>query len=260
MPELPDLEVFSHNLNEKLAGKKIKTVTVHTAAKKLNVPAAELKKLLEHQTFKKVYREGKELYFSFKDDTVLALHLMLRGQLHLEKGDKKHKGVLLELELEDGQVFSLSDYQGMAAIKLNPEEPGAPDALAKEVNIGFLKEKLASTKSSIKNFLLDQHNLRGIGNAYADEILWDARISPFSICSKIPEDKVHDLLHSIKSVLQHAEKEIKRLHPNLISGEIRDFLQIHNPNLTHSPDGATIHKKTVGARKTYYTDEQELYK
>jgi formamidopyrimidine-DNA glycosylase len=135
----------------------------------------------------------------------------------------------------------------------------AIDALSIELNEAFLQEKL-QTKAAIKNVLLDQHVIRGIGNAYADEILWDARISPFSNSNKIPAAKVKALAKSIHKVLQNAEKQIRKTHPDIISGEIRDFLLIHNSNKSHSPTGAVIHNKTVGGRKTYYTDEQELYK
>jgi formamidopyrimidine-DNA glycosylase len=82
---------------------------------------------------------------------------------------------------------------------------------------------------------MDQHVIRGIGNAYADEILWDAGISPFSISNKIPGKKIDALVKSIKSVLKEAEKEIVKRDPGIISGEVRDFLKIHNAKKTHSP-------------------------
>jgi formamidopyrimidine-DNA glycosylase len=74
-----------------------------------------------------------------------------------------------------------------------------------------LKERLAKSKAVVKSALLDQHIIRGIGNAYADEILWDAGISPFSISNKIPDAEIKALLKSIKSVLQRAEKSIIKI-------------------------------------------------
>ncbi|HXL58066.1 MAG TPA: hypothetical protein VN958_17510 [Chitinophagaceae bacterium] len=61
-------------------------------------------------------------------------------------------------------------------------------------------------------------------------------------------------------MLQDAEKQILKTHPDIISGEVRDFMNIHNPKKKQSPAGADIHYKTVSSRKTYYTDEQELFK
>lgn len=257
MPELPDLSAFSHNLQKKLKGKTIRNIEIH-GAKKSNATPAEFEEALKHQTIEKVTREGKELYFTTKDGTVFALHLMLRGQLFVD--NKEHKSAVVVITFDDDSKFVMADYQGLATIRLNPETPDAPDALAKEVTLSYFREQLAATKATIKNFLLDQHNLRGIGNAYADEILWDARISPFSICSKIPDEQVKDLYHSIRKVLEHAEKQILKSNPDIISGEVRDFMVVHNANKTESPDGAKIHQKTVGGRKTYYTDEQELFK
>jgi len=257
MPELPDLSAFSHNLQKKLKGKTIKNISIHTT-KKLNASRGEFEQALKHQTIEKVERNGKELYFTTKDGTVFALHLMLRGQLFVD--NKEHKSAVVEILFDDDTRFVMADYQGLATIRLNPEEPDAPDALDGQVTLKYFSDKLAGTKATIKNFLLDQHNLRGIGNAYADEILWDARIAPFSICSKIPEEQVKDLYHSIRKVLTHAEKQILQSNPDIISGEVRDFMLIHNANRTESPDGAKIHQKMAGGRKTYYTDEQDLYK
>ncbi len=97
-----------------------------------------------------------------------------------------------------------------------------------EMNTSFLKETLSAKKTVIKTILLDQHIIRGIGNAYADEILWEAGISPFSVANKIPADKIKDLAAAIKKVLKDGEHQIKKEKPDIISGEVRDFLKIHN--------------------------------
>jgi formamidopyrimidine-DNA glycosylase len=258
MPELPDLQVFSKNLNKILAGKIVKKISV-PVDKKLNVSIEKLKSSLEKHALDKVYREGKELYFKFNNDNVLAFHLMLRGQLYLFEKENEHKNSIIELLFNDDTGLALSDYQKAATPTLNPKEREAPDALAEAVNFSFLRNKLQLTKTTIKNLLLDQHFIRGIGNAYADEILWNARISPFSICNKIPETAIKKLTKSIKSVLHDAEKQILKTHPDIISGEVRDFLKIHNSRKKKSPTGGEIKFKIVNSRKTYYTDEQQLF-
>lgn len=106
---------------------------------------------------------------------------------------------------------------------------------------------------------MDQKVIRGIGNAYADEILYDARLSPFSASNKIPADKVKELAKSIRSVLEDAEKQIIKTNPDIISGEVRDFLQVHLPKKKETPAGEAIQQKEVGGRKTYYTERQELF-
>jgi formamidopyrimidine-DNA glycosylase len=257
MPELPDLQVFSRNLDKKLAGKKVKKLTVVNDSK-LKQPASKFK-TIEDATLEKVYREGKELRFKFSDRNVLGLHLMLHGKLHLFEVKNEQKNTIIELLFTDDTGLALTDYQGIATPTLNPEEKEAPDALSKEVDFEFLKKLLSKKRTAIKTFLLDQKMIRGIGNAYADEILWDAGISPFSVCNKIPDEKIKDLAKSIRSVLQDAEKQILKSHPDIISGEIRDFLNIHNSKKKHSPTGGIIHNKMMSSRITYYTNEQELF-
>ena len=257
MPELPDLQAFSHNLDKKLAGKTLKQVAIINA-KNLNVTHKELQEKLEGQKVDKVYREGKELHLKFSKGDVLGLHLMLHGKLFLFEGKNENKYAIIELHFGDGAGLVLTDFQGIATPTLNPEDKDSPDALSKEAGIDYLTARLQKTKTNIKTILLDQKIIRGIGNAYADEILWHAGISPFSAGNKIPDDKIKDLVSAIHSVLKDAEKAILHANPDIINGEVRDFMQIHNSKKTHSPKGAEIKIKD-GTRKTYYTDEQELY-
>jgi formamidopyrimidine-DNA glycosylase len=255
MPELPDLQVFARNLDKKLSGKTIEQITVHKAPK-LNVTHNELQDTLHGQKLSSVYRDGKELYFKFSKNDILALHLMLHGKLFLFEGKSDNKYPIIELLFTDDTGLVLTDFQGIANPTLNPAEKEAPDA--DTADLDYLKQKLGKTKTNVKTVLLDQKIIRGIGNAYADEILWDARISPFSASNKLPEDKVKDLLKSIKSVLKNAEQQIIKSNPEIIAGEIRDFMLIHNSKKKESPTGKEILIKEAG-RKTYYTEEQELY-
>lgn len=257
MPELPDLQVFSANLNRQLAGKKLKQINVLKRAK-VNVSKARLKKALEGQRLRAVYREGKELRMVFQNKNVLGIHLMLRGKLQWLDVQQAPSYALLELLFEGDKQLVLTDYQYNARITLNPEPAQAPDALAREVNAAFWKKRL-QTRASIKSRLMDQDVVRGIGNAYADEILWEAGISPFSVSRAIPDTKIKALARAVKQVLKKAERQIRKAAPGIIGGEVRDFLHIHNPSKKHSPRGAVIKRKATGSRKTYYTAEQELF-
>ncbi|HEY0743811.1 MAG TPA: DNA-formamidopyrimidine glycosylase family protein [Chryseosolibacter sp.] len=258
MPELPDLQVFSTNLTKALKNKKLLSISVKNQ-KKLATPVKTLKAALEGQTLSVVRREGKELYFQFKNKAVLGLHLMLRGKLTWFEDKNDQKFTIVELVFQGGKGLAVSDYQGQAAITLNPSVKESPDALSADVNYPFLKEKLNRSKASVKNVLLDQKFIRGIGNAYADEILWAAGISPFSISSKIPDAKIKALAKSIVSVLEKAEKTIRKNHPDIITGEVRDFLSVHNSKRETTSKGEKILVEASGARKTYYTAEQELF-
>ena len=258
MPELPDLQVFSHNLTKALKGKKVKRVEVHNA-KKLNVSSKELSAALEGKTLNRAERSGKELHAHFSGDQVLGLHLMLNGKLYLFKEKNEQKYTIIKILFDDDSGLAMTDFQGIATPTLNPEKTDVPDALSDELDLKYLLAQLQKKKTAVKNILMDQHIVRGIGNAYADEILWDAKISPFSIARQIPEEKVKELLKSIKNVLKDAEKQILKTHPDIIAGEVRDFLQVHNSKKKETPGGHKIHQKPIASRKTYYTDEQVEY-
>ena len=256
MPELPDLQVFSRNLTKALKGKKLEKIEVKIA-QKLNVTEIELSDALVGETLINVTRVGKELHLEFENKHVLGLHLMLHGQLFIFNKTNGHKFTIIELLFDDGTGLTLTDFQKAATPTLDPAGNDTPDALDFEEN--YLASKLGATKTPVKTVLMDQKVLRGIGNAYADEILYDAKLSPFSPSNKIPVDKIKQLTKSIKTVLEDAEKHILKAHPDIISGEYREFLQVHLPKKKETPKGETIYQKPVGSRKTYYTDSQELF-
>lgn len=257
MPELPDLEVFSQHLTRKLAGKKLTDIRMPLKGIDSNVSIQKLKKLMKGAVLRKITREGKELFFHFSNKHVLGYHLMLHGRFYWLDEEEEKKNTLLVLSFSNKKALALTDFQRQAKLTLDPPAKKAPDALAKEVNIAFWKEKLQS-KARIKNLLLDQNVLRGIGNAYADEILWASGISPFSIANKIPEKQVKALAKTVPSVLKRAVVQIRKASKDVIGGEIRDFLQIHNSSKEKSPTGGIIRTEKKG-RITYYTDEQALF-
>jgi formamidopyrimidine-DNA glycosylase len=258
MPELPDLEVFAKNLDKRVRGKRVKNVEVFKP-KKLDVSQEAFKKVVEGQEINKVFRNGKEIWMGFEKGQTVAFHLMLRGQFSLPEKEEEGKYGILAFHLEDGKRLLFADPRGMGKVMLNPGENDAVDGLSKKLTPDFLKEKLAKKKGGIKNFLLDQNEIKGIGNAYADEILWEARISPFSGCDKIPEKKVEELAAAIPKVLREAIYHIDKNHLGIMGGEVREFLNIHQKKRKTSPGGAEIQTKKSGSRTTYFTSEQKLY-
>ncbi|HEU0064770.1 MAG TPA: DNA-formamidopyrimidine glycosylase family protein, partial [Flavisolibacter sp.] len=175
MPELPDLEVYSINLNKQLKGKKVQSLRL-LSKKNANMPEAKLNKELKGKTITKVMRNGKELEF-IMGKAHLSIHFMLHGKMILFKDKNEEKHTLFELYFTDNTGMALSDYQKKARITFNPGSKDVPDALSKELNYSYLKKLINSKKIAIKKLLMDQHYIRGIGNAYADEILWKAGIS-----------------------------------------------------------------------------------
>ncbi|WP_295770291.1 DNA-formamidopyrimidine glycosylase family protein [uncultured Mucilaginibacter sp.] len=258
MPELPDLQVFSQNITKVLEGcTLLKVVVIQT--KKLNVSTDELSEALNNAKLKDVIRDGKTLQFRFNNSNVLGIHLMLHGQLKWFELENPHKFTILEMHFENGKGLALTDFQKAATPTLNPDKSNVPDALDEEVDLKFWKEKFAKSRKPVKALLTDQKIVRGIGNAYADEIFYHAKISPFSAANKIPDKVIKVFNASLKKVLEHAEKEILKSQPDIISGEVRDFFNVHIPKEDKTAKGETIRQKDLASRKTYFTDMQKVY-
>lgn len=255
MAELPDLEVFSRILNRRYSGKTLEKIDVEVAGK-LNVTAKKLKKSLEGHQLSEVKRSGKTLQFHFGRDRVLGLHLMLRGEL-VALGDKPPKFPVLVFHFKGGKGFAVTDMQKQATPTLGPPVNEVPDAL--ELNYPVLKKLLEGKKTTIKTLLMDQKKVRGIGNSYGDEILYHAGISPFSIAGKIPYEYVKKLHKSIHSVLETAIKKIEKENGDELTGELRDFMQVHSAKLKQTPKGEEILSEKIGGRTSYYTKSQELF-
>jgi formamidopyrimidine-DNA glycosylase len=257
MPEIPDIEVFSRNLKGLLAGKQVTKVKV-VNGRKLKDKPGELSKALEGQKLLDVYRSGKELRMQFSKGVTLGIHLMLTGDLRLFEGKNEWKSTIVEIHFKGGSALALTDRMKNANVKLNPVDKDGIDALDKGLNFKKLKE-IFDRKAAIKNVLLDQDLIRGIGNSYSDEILWRTRISPFSKASAIPDEKIKELATTIKKVLKEATEKIYKGHPGKINGEVKDYLQIHTKHKPESPTGNPILIAERGMLKTYYTKEQVLY-
>lgn len=258
MPELPDLEVFAANLEKRFKNKTLEKVII-TVTRKLNAPEEEVKSALEGHKLLSVSREGKTIQLHFGREAVLGLHLMLHGALVLLDGEAAAKHQVIAFHFKGNEGFALTDFQKAATPTLNPIFSAVPDALSSQMDLEYLEKVLSRKKAPVKSVLMDQKLIRGIGNTYADEILWTARISPMSVSQAIPKDKVKILLDAIREVLRQEIVQIRSLLHDNLGGEIRDFLKIHGAKIKQSPTGNKILVGEIGGRKTYYTKEQELY-
>ncbi len=257
MPEIPDLEIFSKNLNKRLSGKQVTDVIVHQT-KSLNVTAEVLTEALKNATLSEVKREGKTTHFVFSNQQVLEVHLKLMGEFDIVSDETEVRDKILCLRFDEPDYLVISDSRLFAILTLNPKPVNVPDAM--ELTLPYLEKQLKKKKAkNIKAFLIDQRIVRGIGNAYADEILWESRISPESLCGKIPDDAVNTLFNAIKVVLKEATEQLEEVKPDLIKGEYREFLKVHHPQKKVSPTGQLIHCKKIASKKTYYTDDQQCY-
>jgi formamidopyrimidine-DNA glycosylase len=256
MPEIPDLNIFNKNLSKRLLGKKLSEINI-LVPRKLKVPESDLKKAFEGQKLTAITREGKELHFTFENRHVLGLHLMLHGTMFWYDGKNENKFTIAELLFADGTGLAITDWQKAVILTLDPKPTKVPDALS--IPDGYLITALKATAHPIKTVLTEGKVVRGIGNAYVDEILYSAKISPFSKANKIPDNKVDVIIKSIRTVLADAESHISKVFPDTITEKERDFLQVHLPRHQLTPTGEIILKAEINSRKTYYTESQELF-
>lgn len=258
MPELPDLTVFAESLRALVLNRPISDAA-YLKKKRLDVPAEEFAALLAGRKLTAVERVGKELLFHLDDGNRFLVHLALSGGFFWGKKDEPPRSPVLTMAFQSGELLAVTDPQSLVTVNVNPDlSRRPPDAL--EVDAPLL-EKICRSKPRvlIKALIIDQKVIGGIGNAYSDEILWEARVSPKSPAGKLPTEAVDRLAQSMRSVLEHAVRYLRENHPGIISGEVRDFLKVHVRNRKESPTGHPIIVEEIASKRTYYTEEQTLY-
>lgn len=260
MPELPDLEVFRINVFNQLTSKHLCCVE-NFSPKKVHIPSEVSIDSLAGEDLQCINRVGKELFFDFGNHKIIAVHLMLSGQISIVSKEYVNSIAykIFAMHFENESIV-FSDKGGLCTVTYLPVTNEVPDAFDATFTLEyFLNIAKMKPRAKVKAFLIDQNIVKGIGNAYADEILWNARISPKSLVGKIPEDKLTILYHTIGVVLNEAIAAIKRISPNIISGEERSFLKVHNKAITQTETGHPIIVEKISSKTTYYTEEQILY-
>jgi len=179
------------------------------------------------------------------------------GTMYWYEGKNESKFPIADMLFADGTGLAITDRQKSVILTLDPKPTKVPDAM--NIPSGYLLTALKKTSHPIKPVLTEGKVVRGIGNAYVDEILYAAQISPFSKADKIPESKINVLTKSIKKVLIDAENHISKQFPDTITEKERDFLQVHRPKKKETLSGEPILTAELDGRETYYTQAQELF-
>lgn len=258
MPELPDLQVIAENLDKTYNNCRL--LNIYLADKtKTNAEHKKFCELLVDKRVKQISRLGKGIEICFENSHSLFLHLMREGKLF--RTEDKVNNIVLKLEFDENKLLVMNDFMWQAKVLLDPEMSDVPDPFSEGFTEIYLRQQLTQKKrTAIKSFLINQDHILGIGNAYADEILWATRLSPLTKCGNIPDNIISELYKNIIEVLKNATEKIKEISPDIISGEIRDFMNVHNKDKETSPTGYKILTDKVGGKKTFYTEEQILYK
>jgi formamidopyrimidine-DNA glycosylase len=267
VPELPELELLRVKLTDYLAGKNILAVRVDPKRQVvLRYPPADFARDLTGRTFSSVARRGKFLEFSFADNgPLLVVNPMLGGRFAFAtRAAPALPATCFTLQLSGAMDLRFLDAVQMARVYLTPD-PGSdvpgygdvgPDALDPALSYDEFERRLRKHRGEIKNVLRNQVFLAGIGNAYADEILYEAHIRPLRRTSTLKPEERRALYDAVRSTLASAVETVRRQyearkHP--LHKQDRAFLRIHGKNKTQCPRcGHRISTIHSGGESTYF--------
>lgn len=262
MPELPEVQTVLDTLETKIKNRRIDDIKI------LYKPIVEcnektFKNKLVGQHFRKFKRRGKYLLFEM-DDITLVSHLRMEGKYFI-LDDKyprsKHDHVIFYLD--NGKQLRYNDVRKFGRMELieksddysNFKDLG-PEPFSKDFNHKYCKQYFANKKKSIKEVLLDQSFVAGIGNIYADEILFAMRVNPNTLACKLTDENIKDLIASTRRILKKAIKAggttIRSYTSSLgVTGRFQLKLKVHTMEKCKVCN-KDIKKIVVGGRGTYY--------
>jgi formamidopyrimidine-DNA glycosylase len=216
MPELPDVTVYIERLEARLAGQSLKRIRLLSpfVLRSVSPPiaSAEGKKLVG------LRRLGKRIVFELEGGLFIVLHLMIAGRLRWLPKEKKPPGrlALATFEFENATLMlteagtkrraSIHVVEGEAA--LARMDPGGIDVL--EATAAEFAARLRRDNHTVKRALTDPHLFSGIGNAYSDEVLHRAKLSPFAQTSSLSEEEVRRLFDATRSILVEWTERLRK--------------------------------------------------
>jgi formamidopyrimidine-DNA glycosylase len=261
MPELPELEIMAERLTSFLAGLTIKNVVVHNHIVVHGLPVSDFVSRSVGQTFEGIVADGKFLIFTLTNYDIVV-NLMLTGRLRVISRQKKHTSHDMVSFQTEHLTLWYSDAKKMGRIylvdrgdysKVAGFENQGPSALDPSLTLDIFRKRLKRHNGQIKNVLRNQRFVKGIGNAYADEILLYAGILPFRKRSTLTNNEVEQLFHAMKKVLSRIRDIISERSLDEIATEKRDFLMIHNRGGGICPlCGGRVSEITANRFKTNY--------
>lgn len=267
MPELPEVETVKETLKRKVLNKTIQNVRVIYPNIIENMDSNTFITKLKNQTITDISRRGKWLIFHLNDYYLLS-HLRMEGKYFLkEVTDEitKHQHIIFDfidnssLRYNDTRKFGrmyLVDKDKLEEAK--PIQELGLEPWDKNLTSSYLKDKYKSKRLPIKTVILDQGIITGIGNIYADEILFLSKINPYTPCNKLTDKDLNNIIKNTKITLEKAIKEGGTTIRSYTSDEgITGLFQ--NNLYVHCRAGETclicetiIEKTRIGGRGTYY--------
>jgi formamidopyrimidine-DNA glycosylase len=212
MPELPEVETVRRGLTRWTLNSTINAVDVlhHRAT---NPRSAAQLEVITGASIKAISRRGKFLWFDLDRPYALVAHLGMSGQFRVQPtGAPDEKHLRVRLLLEDHQELRFIDQRTFGWLAISASDGSVPDlvaAIAPDIfdplfDRSVVVRKFRKKQTEIKRALLDQNLMSGVGNIYADESLWRAKIHPQSRCDELSTRKMESLLTTVETVMSKA--------------------------------------------------------
>jgi formamidopyrimidine-DNA glycosylase len=206
MPELPEVETVRRGLVSLVKGEKIERVVVRYP--KMVTPDAEkFAKELKNKQILDIERRGKYLLFKFSDNLAMVSHLRMEGKYSVvDRTEPYNKHDHVIFELENGQDLRYNDTRKFGRMNLvsagEEMQIGGlktigPEPTPETLTLDYLTQQLRQRKRGMKSFLLDQSMIAGLGNIYADEVLWLSQIHPQRVSNTLTDAEIKKLRESI---------------------------------------------------------------
>lgn len=276
MPELPEVETIRRQLNEVLVGKKIAKVTVLREKSFGGEP-----KELVGWVVEKIDRKSKVIEIYFKgEEKIMIVHLKMTGQLvFVGKGKRivgghptadwvkelPSKHTRVEIDFSDGSKLFFNDMRVFGWMRMINKEKyekeirkTAPDVTEKEFSLEYLTKVLNKSGKAVKLVLMDQEKIGGVGNIYANDALYLAKVMPNRRANSLSQQEVINLLASIREVINKGIKyggasAANYVDTNGLGGTYQDHFLVYKKDGQKCKKCGEIFKKMkIGGRGTFF--------
>lgn len=271
MPELPEVETIVRALRPALLGRTILGLHSDWPAQLAEPNQDEFDRRIHLRTVESLERRGKYLVFRLDADETLIIHLKMSGHLSVEDARiPPDKHVHTRFSLNGDEELRFRDVRKFGRVYLvsNPDNvlgDLGPEPLSVAFSNQWLVEHLLSRKRILKPLLLDQTFIAGIGNIYADEALFQAKLNPERRSNSLSNSEIQGLHQSIQKVLRLGIKEegasIDAIYrkPDGSMGGMQDSFAVYGRTGMGCPRcSGTIKKITLGGRGTHFCDQCQL--
>jgi formamidopyrimidine-DNA glycosylase len=239
MPELPELEVVREVLQRRIVGQTITAVTVIPPGGVIvtrDLTQAGFAASLTGAAITALARRGKYLVFTLQaalDPLFLVLNPKLTGRLQLaSKVEKRKAKTWVVFELSGDAQLRYLDQKQMGQLYLIQDLASIPDYVAMgpealEISLEDFRRRLRPYRDEIKGILTRGEFVAGIGNAYADEILWEARLHPYRKLTQLTPEEIERLYQAMRSTLLESIEKVRLEMQEHIELKPRDFMAVH---------------------------------